>query len=225
MRKSYQLALLSELIYADWPTVHEGLAALNMHMMGEPFAHADSEGMLVRHNEENWAAIIFRGTEIAKGSWSDLFSNIGFARYWVGIGKAHNGYSRHFAMIRYEARMRAQQVYSHIALYVAGHSMGGSLATMYAAWVGSGGPDDHKLAGLITYGAPKTLDKAATATIKCPVHRYTNKYDFAPHWPPVLGLSHPKPRVRLDSGGWIGPVTRHNIAKYLKALRDGHRAG
>lgn len=225
MKKSCIIAKLSDLIYKDWSVVHEGLVGLNMHMTGDPFDHAGSEGMLVHHNEENWAAIIFRGTEASKGSLSDLFSNVGYASTWVGPGKAHSGYSRYFSFIRYEARQRAQQVYSHVALYVAGHSMGGSLATLYASWVGMGGPDDHKLAGLVTYGAPKTLNKTAIEAIRCPVHRYTNDYDFAPHWPPIPGLSHPEPRIKINSGGWIGGVTRHNTLKYIKAACDGHRTG
>ena len=225
MRKSCILAKLSGLIYEDWSAVHKGLVDLNMHMTGNPFDHGGSEGMLVHHKEENWAAIVFRGTEASKGSLSDLFSNIGFARSWAGPGKAHSGYSRHFAHIRYEARMRAQQVYPHVLLYVVGHSMGGALATMYASWVAMGGPDDHKLAGLVTYGAPKTLNKAAIEAIRCPVHRYTNEYDFAPHWPPIFGLSHPEPRIKINSGGWIGGITRHNTSKYIEAACDGHRTG
>lgn len=127
MRKSCVLAKLSDLIYHDWPVVFNGLKPLNMYMMGEPFDHEGSEGMLVRHNEEDWAAIVFRGTEASKGSLRDIFSNFGFAREWVGPGKAHSGYANYFAHIRYEARKRAEQVHPHVKLYVGGHSMGGSL--------------------------------------------------------------------------------------------------
>jgi len=225
MRKSCVIARLSDLIYADWPAVHAGLVGLGMHMVGDPFDHKGTEGMLVWHNAEDWAAIIFRGTEASKGSLRDLWSNFGFAREWVGVGKAHSGYANYFAHIRHEARMRAQLVYSHVELYVGGHSMGGSLATLYASWVGMGGPDDHKLAGLVTYGCPKTLNQEAVDAIECPVHRYTNDYDFAPHWPPIWGLTHPEPRVQLNSGGWIGGVTLHGTGNYVKAACDGHRTG
>lgn len=218
MSTLHTMALLSELIYSDWPEVHKGLAVLGLEMMGEPFNHAGSQGMLVCHKRMKWAALVFRGTEASKGSITDIFSNIGLPRSWAGEGKAHGGYKRHFAMIRYDARQMAEQIPSGTPLYVTGHSMGGSLATMYAAWVGSGGPDDHKLQALITFGAPKTLSEAALACIPCPGYRVTNKYDFAPYWPPVPGLGHPEVEVEIDSGGWWGPVSRHGTRKYVKAL-------
>ena len=97
--------------------------------------------------------------------------------------------------------------------------MGGSLATLYASWVGSGGPEDHRIYLLVTFGAPKALSARALGDIACPTLRCTNKYDFAPHWPPVPGLAHPgQPRVRLDSGGWPGPVSRHGADRYVRAV-------
>ncbi len=214
----HTMSMLSGLIYEDWKTVHKVLAIHGLEMNGEPFNHRGSQGMMVQHKGMAWAALVFRGTEARKGSISDILSNIGFPFSWAGAGKAHSGYRRHFAMIRYEARERAEHIPSSTPLYVTGHSMGGSLATMYTSWVGSGGPNDHKLAGLITMGAPKTLSEAALACIPCPTYRVTNKYDFAPHWPPVPGLGHPEIEVKVDSGGWWGPLSRHSVNKYTETL-------
>lgn len=220
MSTLHAMSMLSGLIYEDWDIVRQQLAVQGLEMVGEPFSHAGSQGMMVQHKRLAWAALVFRGTEASKGSVSDLLSNIGFPVKWAGEGKAHSGYKSHFAMIRYEARERAEQIPSGTPLFVTGHSMGGSLATMYAAWVGSGGPDDHKLAALITLGAPKTLSEAALACIPCPGYRVTNKYDFAPHWPPVPGLGHPEIEVAIDSGGWRGPVSRHGTTKYTDTLQS-----
>lgn len=206
-------ATLSGLIYDDWEEVDKQIRAMRLRMVGKPIAHAGAESMVVRHAK--WAVLVFRGTEATKGSVSDIFSNVGLPRNWAGQGKAHSGYNRHFSMIRYAARERAELVPSEIPLYVTGHSLGGSLATMYAAWVGSGGPNDHKIDTLVTFGAPKTLSEDALATIACETYRYTNKYDFAPHWPPVPGLGHPEKQVKVDSGGWPGPISRHGVGKYM----------
>ncbi len=212
----YMAIVLSDLIYENWKEVHHRLGVMGFAMLGEPISHAGSECMVVRN--KTVAYLVFRGTEASKGSISDILSNVGHPRKWAGQGLAHSGYDRHFAMIRARARARAELVETATPLHITGHSLGGVLATMYSAWVGSGGPDDHKIMSLISFGAPKALSKAAVATIKALTHRYTNRYDFAPHWQPGLVLGHPKGQIMVNSGGWIGPVSRHGSGKYINAV-------
>ena len=216
-------AILSGLIYKEWSCVKQGLSALQMEMVCDPFDIKGSQGMLVLGKTH--AYLVFRGTEASKFKitdplpWaSDIASTFGYASEWIGGGKAHSGYARHFSYIRKPARDFAERIPTPIPLLIVGHSLGGCLATDYASWVASGGTDDHKLAGLITYGAPKCLNDEALDNITCPVFRFTNRYDFAPHWPPIHGLGHPKNRVKINSGGWPGPVSRHHVSKYIKAI-------
>ena len=208
--------ILSGLIYEDWPIVKQGLRALEMEMVCDPFDIEGAQGMLVLGKTH--AYLVFRGTEVSKAKFWDVVANIGIPVPWVGVGKAHSGYARHFGHIRQPARAFAEQIPTPIPLLVVGHSMGGCLATDYASWVSSGGPDDHKLAGLISYGAPKCLNKQAIDAIACPAFRFTNRYDFAPHWPPIPGLDHPKNQVKINSGGWPGPVSRHSVSKYMRTV-------
>ncbi len=212
------LVRLSDLAYED-VLKGEGarmLEMLGMELVGKPFDHAGSQGMLVRGHY--MAVLSFRGTEI-KNSVGDLLSNFGVPVRWAGVGRAHSGYARHFSMIRHGARERAESVPSYIPLYVIGHSLGGCLATDYASWVGSGGPDDHALKALVTFGSPKALSREACAAIGCEVRRFTNRHDFAPYWQPMPGLTHPKSSlVGVDSGGWPGWVSRHATNKYIEAI-------
>jgi len=76
---------------------------------------------------------------------------------------------------------------------------------------------NYKLAGVVTFGAPKPATKAAYAPVSCSTLRVVNKYDFAPHWP-LVTLSHPAKAHKVDSGGWPGPVSRHGIDKYVGVL-------
>jgi hypothetical protein len=209
-------AILSGLIYEEWPHVNLGLDTMDMDMVCEPFDIMGSQGMLVLGPTH--AYLVFRGTEVSRAKLRDLISNFGVPRDWIGKGKAHSGYARHFSYIRGPARDFAERIPTPIPLIVTGHSMGGCLATLYASWVASGGIDDHKLAGLITYGAPKCLSDEAIASIACPVFRFTNRYDFAPFWPPIPGFDHPKNQVKINSGGWPGPVSRHSVAKYIRVV-------
>ncbi len=207
-------ARLSELVYEDWPRVRRELRAMGMEMACPPFDVNDAQGMLVEG--PGAAHLVFRGTEAGKIVRRDLFANFGRPRAWAGHGLAHSGYARHFARIREPARNFAERVPTATPLYVEGHSMGGDFATLYASYVGSGGPDDHRLAGLITFGTPRALNREALASISCPVWRVTNRYDLAPRLPLIPWLSHPGPRVRVNSGGWPGPVSRHGAGKYVR---------
>lgn len=212
----YMAIVLSDLIYENWKEVHHRLSVMGFVMLGEPILHAGSECMVVRN--ATIAYLVFRGTEASKGSISDILSNVGFPRAWAGQGLAHSGYDRHFAMIRAQARARAEMVETATPLHITGHSLGGVLATMYSSLVGSGGQDDHKIMSLISFGAPKALSKAAVATIRAPTYRYTNRYDFAPHWQPGFVLGHPEGQIMVNSGGWVGPVSRHGSDKYIHAV-------
>lgn len=179
-------------------------------MTGDPWDHADSQGMLVTNKQ--YAAIVFRGTEASKLHIRDIFSNFGLPVAWAGLGRVHSGYLAHFNRIRYEARARAERVPPAIPLYLTGHSLGGALAALYASWAG------HRLAGLVTFGSPKAMDRDAVNAISCPVNRYTNRFDFAPYWPPSIMLKHPGEAIKLNSGGWPGPVSRHMVSRYIEAL-------
>ena len=212
----FMAIVLSDLIYANWKEVHHRLGVMGFAMLGEPISHAGSECMVVRNKIV--AYLVFRGTEASKGSTSDILSNVGVPIPWAGQGLAHSGYDHHFTMIRVEARARAELINTDTPLHITGHSLGGVLATMYSSWVGSGSPDDHKIMSMISFGAPKALSKAAVATIRAPTHRYTNRYDFAPHWQPGLVLGHPEGQIMVNSGGWAGPVSRHGSGKYIKAV-------
>lgn len=214
-------ATLSRLIYEEWSDVKMGLKAMQMEMVCDPFDVMGSQGMLVLG--QNRAYLVFRGTEM-KFDWRhpivwgrEVRSNFGLPVEWIGNGLAHKGYARHFSYIRLPARKFAEKIPTPIPLIIVGHSLGGCLATNYASWVGCGGEDDHKIAALITFGTPKCLNAIALADIMCPIFRFTNRYDFAPHWQPIPCLVHPNSQIKINSGGWIGPVTRHSAAKYQKA--------
>ena len=226
------LVRLSGLAYARPLDIQRGLDALGLRLV-ESFARNDTEALLVARLRQGYggqagaeyAALAFRGTEATALHWRDLKSNLGIPVRWAGEGRAHSGYVRHLAMIENQAVAMAEGVASEHPLYVTGHSMGGALATLFAAlWYALG--RNYRLAGLVTFGAPKALSQAAAAPIACPTLRVVNRFDFAPHWPPLI-LSHPNAPHRIDSGGWPGPISRHAPGRYVEALsgRAGSDAG
>ena len=209
------LARLSGLIYEDWRSVDIALAAAGLADLGR-FDHADTQAMLVQ--SPGWAALVFRGTEASRVRVLDLVANFGFPVAWAGCGRAHSGYLRAFNRISFSARLMAEQGADEIPLYATGHSMGGCLATLFASWFYTEMPR-YKLAGLVTFGAPKALDRAAAAAIACPIARYAIPLDFAQAWPPGWRLTHPAPAIALRSAQrWPGPVSRHSVDNYVASL-------
>src|SRR5690606_26853984 len=118
--------------------------------------HAGTQAALCRADDGSAAALVFRGTEATRWRLLDILANVKVVgRPWAGDGWAHRGYADALSRLSYPARRMADGVSSAIPLFVTGHSMGGALATLYAAWVTADHLDGHRMAGLITFGAPK----------------------------------------------------------------------
>lgn len=204
------LARLSSAVYEDWP-VFEGRAAELGFATAAVFDHAGTQAALV--SREDSAVIVFRGTEASRAVVIDLVANLGVPVRWAGEGRVHSGYVRAFNRISYEVRTMAEQVSSEVPLFLTGHSMGGALAELYAAWT------SHNLAGVITFGTPKTMSRRAALAIRCEIRRIVMPFDFAQCWPPIPILGHPGPKIRLVPVTWYpGPVTRHDINGYVRSL-------
>lgn len=223
------LAHLCDLVYGpDWDAVSAGVHALGWHLIGR-FDHAGAEAMLCHrpplHGTPARQALVFRGTEIGHFRWRDLAANVvGWPTPWAGAGRAHSGYWRQLSRILGRARDRYR---AHDAdLLVCGHSMGGALATLFAALMSY--ERDQAPAALVTFGAPATLDARGSAAIRCPQRRYVIQGDPAPLWPPIRRLRHgtpaihlPAPSLRLDRGlAGLWPLAHHDAAWYRDAL-DG----
>ena len=220
---AYDLARLSAWVYED-RELFEVLVEEAGGELVETFDHAGTQAALVR--APAWAALVFRGTEATGDSWFerlvDFRSNLGvMSTLWAGPGRAHAGYAAALSRVRWDARRMAGKVSSDVPLYVTGHSLGGALASLYAAWVKADSEYGHEIAGLVTFGAPKAATAAAYEPIPTDkVLRFVMPMDFAPSWPPSLTLDHPEPEVRLDAPGWWpGPISRHSVGGYVSAVQ------
>lgn len=219
MRHDAIAAALSRDVYLDRIPFERACMRLGV-TPADWYDHAGTQAALVRSPEAAW--LVFRGTEASRLRWIDIAANVKvWPRPWAGDGWAHSGYADALERIRYGARRLAETVSTEIPLYAVGHSLGGALASAYTAWVAADYVHGHRLAGLITFGAPKCGTAAAMAPIArrgWPVRRYVMPGDAAPLWP--LGLySHPAPAIRLAPlDHWPGPVSRHSVDRYATAV-------
>jgi len=216
----HELVRLSNIAYDPYTVAKRALLedpVLQGYEVWEYFDVEHAQGYLFGRastpDREGRASLSFRGTEASGGSLGDVASNAYFhAGPWYGPGRVHPGYLNQYDELRGPALLACSRVVSEMLLYVSGHSMGGAIAGICAADIFGRG---WKFAGLVAFGPPKSLDKEAMATIRCPILRVHNRFDFAQWYPPSLSLTGLRPTVGVDSGGWVGSVTRHMPHKYI----------
>lgn len=219
------LAALSAIVYLDWSEAALRCAEIGVELAGIE-SHRDAEAMHVYAGGGRWAAIVFRGTEFTSFHLRDIANNLGWPRPWAGPGRAHSGYAAQLERIRDRAAEFFDDTENDVPLYVAGHSLGGALGGLFAAW--ATGTQRGRIAGLTTFGAPKAASAEAWSWLRRPgsgpgvgprIAVYRIRGDFAPYWPPSLMLTQPAESTVLDSPDrWIGPVRRHDVDRYATAM-------
>jgi triacylglycerol lipase len=150
----------------------------------------DNRGMVLQ--SDSAAIVVFRGTrlqvhtvldaaEVVLINQDDLWTDSQFlpAVHQAG-GRVHSGFLRAFAEVsdRLDTIVRAKQPGQK--LWLAGHSLGGSLATLAAAHLGR-----DAVQGLYTYGCPRVGDAAFVGVLPERSHyRFVHRDDWVTMVPP-----------------------------------------
>ena len=121
------------------------------------------------------------------------------------------------------------------AIWVTGHSLGGALASLFAAMLLE---RDLPLAGLYTYGAPRVGNRkfeaslnGITARASIGNWRIVNEGDMVPHLPPEPWFSHAGERILLRADGTesrskgVWRDFKHEIADWFSSFRKVFKIG
>jgi triacylglycerol lipase len=172
--------------------------------------------------------LIFRGT-ISDQEW---FHNIGISLvpYWLpDFGKIHDGFLLTYNLLHAAIKESLDDVAPRSKLFIAGHSLGGALATIalpdVEARIG------RKVVALYTYGSPRVGDNSFVTAFN---RNYAEKSFRIINTSDMVGLIPPPASIAGTVGGYFSHVDtpvvftvqhddvvkNHEMKTYLSALRD-----
>jgi hypothetical protein len=193
---AWWLADASFLVYGSADFVESELArsplpGMGYHLgwLGEPGANRG----LVLSNEAT-LIVVFRGTRLDVRNLMDVAELviINQSDFWIDSqflpavcqagGRVHAGFLRAFADVCEPLDLLLKAKRAGQKLWLAGHSLGGALATLAAAHLGR-----DAVAGLYTYGCPRVGDLTFTSVLPQTSHfRFVHRHDWVVDQPPAL---------------------------------------
>ncbi len=183
-RTAWLMAELSRLVYRRFESnleerraVAETLASADLELVdcieGEA---AGTQAYLVRA-PGRFLALVFRGTE---KDFKDVRADLDARFLGTAAGKAHRGFMEAFSAVetavRESLKVALGKEDTSLPLYVAGHSLGGALATVAANRL----EDEFDIAACYTFGSPRVGDAEWSDLVKAPVYRVVNGADGVP---------------------------------------------
>ena len=177
---AYWMSCASGLVYSD-----AGELTRALKTWGFSRVNVVSRGstQCVIANDGKMALVSFRGTETDQ--IGDVLADLEFTQRSAHGGRVHSGFYRAYAQVR--SRVRSQ-VAAHVAdgqtLWIAGHSLGGALATLAAIDLCEQGRTVH---GVYTYGQPHVGDASFrdhyNKQLRGRHYRIANVNDLVPNLP------------------------------------------
>jgi triacylglycerol lipase len=246
-RNALALGQVAKLAYESETTVNAQAAAWGMK---SAFASADhlleGDTQAVVLGDADKVIVAFRGTEPA--NLRDWVTDAEAILVPGPAGMVHKGFLDALTLVHRSLReiIRTFQDRGQ-SLWVAGHSLGAALATLFVAKLRF--DEDKPVFGLYTFGQPRTgnrdFARAFDADFQSLMFRFVNNTDVVPRVPPRAGLySHvgtflyfdETKTLRADPGFWFrrldalksavddfrtlrpGAVKDHAMTEYLAAL-------
>jgi triacylglycerol lipase len=158
--------------------------------------HTDTQVLVEQLPDGRWA-IVFPGTASLRDAWTDV--KIRKERWTINGGRVHRGFANAYRGV-WDAISHRLPFNSR--LIIAGHSLGGALATLAADTLN--GP--HHVEGVYTFGSPRvgnaTFARNYNKDLRNVSYRFVNAGDPVPHLPWVFATyRHVDQIVYLDRSG------------------------
>jgi len=209
-----EISMLSYLHDAEVRPVFERLGFTDVRYIERDGAQAYALG---NHDD---LVIVCRGTE--PNEWNDLKAD---ANAWTDlsetVGRVHRGFKREVDDIW--PTLEGLLVAEERAIWFAGHSLGGAMATICAGRCEYSDKVAKPIKAVYTYGSPRVGTKRYIQHAKLTHLRWVNNNDIVTRVPPRwLGYHHTGTRMYLDRNG---AVRKFNASQRAKDRAAGFRAG
>lgn len=208
------LAACSHLAYSPPATVKQ-VCESQWRLSGTKFVqHGQTQCFVAAHSDA--LIVSFRGTK----EILDWFTNLDMLERPTSVGSVHDGFYRAFTGVSARLESQIEQLGRDKPIVLTGHSLGGALATLAAAfWRGK-----YTIASVYTYGQPcvgfDSFQAFMNVQLANRFYRFVNADDIVPRVPP--GYEHVGQLVRFDSGGNVvsRAVTESVIDLNAESLLD-----
>ncbi|HOW35677.1 MAG TPA: lipase family protein [Candidatus Omnitrophota bacterium] len=151
---AFYLSKISELVYEDLDKIEDVLKEEYGLSKYKPFEVKETDTQAFLASNEDILVLAFRGTT----SWADWMTNFKIVMVSSSVGKVHSGFARSLNSIWDDVN---DSILSgkdrNQTLWVAGHSLGGALATLAVDRLTE--ENSEIVDGLYTFGQPRVGDK------------------------------------------------------------------
>jgi hypothetical protein len=187
------------------------------------YDHKDTQAFLA--STDQYLILVFRGTEAT--SFTDIKTDLKATQTKCSTaGKVHSGFNAAFEFVKDGIQNDLDKnKFAKKPLFIAGHSLGGALATIAAKRL------NHKggMAACYTFGSPRVGNEDWTINIKTPIYRVVNAIDCVTMVPPggeviyigklLLGLI-PNPFVAKILKNLLKPFEGYSHAGDMRYLTN-----
>ena len=217
LQNAYHLAFAAQAVYLDAPDI-EDARMRGAYDLLIPFRAQRVFGF-VGSTADN-AVLAFRGTSEER----EWMRGMSYGQVVHGPGRVHKGIHDTLDAVWTDILAAFYDVDVHNkTLWLCGHSLGGSLATVAAHRLEADGFAVHEVH---TFGAPPALDKRAAQAFGTPMYRFVNNEDIVPAlpWPTLLDTYvHVGKRVLLLASGRVAE-DRHS-PRLARRIDRAHSIG
>jgi hypothetical protein len=135
----------------------------------------DTQAFLVLKNDQSYAVLAFRGTEVTKSK--DIITDAKARLASTIAGRVHGGFANAYQSVEPEI-IKSLSKLDGIPLYITGHSLGAALATLATQRLERNNVFRRQIAACYTFGSPRVGNAEFDKDFKSVVYRVINTTDI-----------------------------------------------
>ena len=195
-RMAWVLASMAHLVYDGFEEGGKKKALLLKKLEGGGFkwtqgfnsTETDTQAFLVVKDDNSYAVLAFRGTEVTK--LTDIKTDAKASMVSLIEGRVHKGFINAYKSVETEVEKSVARL-DGIPLYITGHSLGAALATVATQYLEAKPAFSSQIAACYTFGSPRVGNDQFDRDLKSAIYRVVNTTDIVTVVPLLaMGYTH-----------------------------------